>query len=192
MSGTNTFKVILASDPAIDVTASDMSKYVGERDVSALVFDDGAYPVVYHCRPLTLRERREVRNKASDGDRYEAAFVRGLVTVENVIRPDGRRVDFSTDMLSDKSGKSKPIPDSALESYFDEVAIQEVGMVIWFRSFLAQSSRAYYPLPDISRHALTASLYHRAARMSATAPSETNSESPEAPSAQTTSEAEKS
>jgi len=192
MTGTGPYKVILASDPAIDVALSDMSKYVSERDVSALVFEDGAAPTVYHCRPLTLQERREVRNKATEGDRYEAAFVRGLVRVENLLRPDGRRTDFSTDMLSDKSGKSKPIPDSALESYFDEASVQEVGMVIWVRSFLAQSSRGYYPLPDISRHALTGSLYHRAARTNAIASSETNSANLEAPSEPTTTEDAKS
>lgn len=177
MAGTDPFAVVLAADSAIDYAASDMSKYVAERDLDALVYLDGEQPTVYWCRPLTLQERREVRNKASDADKYEAAFVRGLVRVERLLHDDGQRRDWvKTD---DRSGKSKPIPDSALERYFDEGAVQEVGMVIWVRSFLARGSQGFYPLPDISRHALTASLYHRAARMSATSGSETSSEQAE-------------
>lgn len=190
MTGTAPFKVVLASDLAIDIALSDMSRYVSERDLSALVYVDGEKPTVYCCRPLTLQERRDVRNKATEGDRYEAAFVRGLVSVEDLHVSDGTRSHFSK--LDDRSGKSKPIPDSALEKYFDEASIQEVGMVIWVRSFLALSSRGYYPLPDISRHALTGSLYHRAAQTSASSSSETSSASHEAPSAPITSEDAKS
>lgn len=173
MAGTDPFAVVLAADAAIDYAASDMSKYVAERDMSALVYLDGEQPTVYHCRPLTLQERRDVRNKATDADKYEAAFVRGLVRVERLLHEDGQRRDWVRP--DDRSGKSKPIPDAALERYFDEAAIQEVGMVVWVRSFLARGSQGFFPLPDISRHALTASLYHRAAQTSATSGSETSS-----------------
>jgi hypothetical protein len=190
MSGTDPFRVVLASDAAIDIGASDMSRYVAERDVDALVFFEGEQPTVYRCRPLTLQERREVRNKATEADRYEAAFVRGLVRVEHLVHPNGERATWiKTD---DRSGKNKPIPDSALEAYFDEAAVQEVGMVVWVRSFLARGSQGYFPLPDISRHALTGSLYHRAARMSALSNSATDSANPAEQSAQTTSQASES
>lgn len=180
MSGTGPFPVVLASDAAIDHAASDLSKYVSERDTSALVYHDGEQPTVYHCRPLTLQERRDVRNKATEGDRYEAAFVRGLVRVERLLHDDGQRRDWVKP--DDRSGKSKPIPDSALERYFSEAAIQEVGMVVWVRSFLARGSGAFYPLPDICRHALTASLYHRAAQTSDSSSSETSNAPPAAAS----------
>jgi len=184
MSGTGTFQVILASDASIDVEASEMGRYYTERDLDALVFVDGESPTVYHCRPLTLQERRDVRNKATDPDRFEAAFVRGLVRVERLLHDDGQRRDWVKP--DDRSGKSKTIPDSALEKYFDEAAVQEVGMVIWVRSFLARGSRGFYQLPAICQHALTASLYHRVVRTNASSSSATSSEEAAAPSAQTT------
>lgn len=159
------FRVILVSDNAIDNASSDMSKYVSERDEKSLSFVEGESPTVYVCRPLSLQERRDVRNKATEADRYEAAFVRGLVRVERLMHPDGQRRDWVRP--DDKSGKQKPVPDSALELYFSELAIQEVGMVVLMRSFLASGSGAFYPLLDISRHALTATLYHRAPPTSA-------------------------
>lgn len=179
MSGTGPFAVVLASDAAIDHGASDLSKYVAERDTSVLVYHDGEQPTVYHCRPLTLQERRDVRNKATEGDRYEAAFVRGLVRVERLEHDDGQRRDWVKP--DDRSGKSKPIPDSALEKYFSELAIQEIGAVIWCRSFLDKRTGALCPLPDISRHALTGSLYRRAAPTSDSSSSAQSSEPAEAP-----------
>jgi len=190
MSGTDPFKVVLASDPAIDTAASNLGQYVADRDVEALSFVDGEEPTIYWCRPLSRAEIREVRNKATEGDKYEAAFVRGLVKVERLMHPDGSRRDWLRP--DDRSGKSKPIPDSALETYFSEAEIAEVGMVVMMRSFLARSSGGYYPLPGISQAALTASLYRRAVQTRDSSSSETSSDSPAAPSAQTTSQASES
>ena len=179
------FRVVVVCDPAIDHAASDLARYVSERDESALAYEAGELPTVYHCRPLTLQERRDVRNKATDADRYEAAFVRGLVRVERLLHEDGQRRDWTRP--DDKSGKQKPIPDSALEAYFDEASIQEVGMVVRQKSFLPRGSGAYYPLPDISRLALTARMYRHAVPMTASRPSPSDADSspPEAPQAVT-------
>jgi hypothetical protein len=189
MSGTDPFRVVLASDEAIDIGACDMSKYVAERDVDMLVFLEGEKPTVYWCRPLTRQEIREVRNKVSDGDRYEAAFARGLVKVERLEHANGQRLDWLRP--DDRSGKSKPIPDSGLD-YFSEAAIQEIGSVVWIRSFLAQSRQRLFVLPDSSRHALTARLYHRAVQTSASSNSETSSGKAAEQSEQTTSQASES
>jgi hypothetical protein len=179
------FRVITVSDPAIDHAACDLSTYVSERDESVLRFVEGEAPTVYVCRPLTLQERRDVRNKATEADRYEAAFVRGLVRVERLLHPDEQRRDWVRP--DDKSGKQKPIPDSALELYFSEASIQEVGMVILMKSFLAKGSGHFYPLPDISRHALTATLYRHVVQTndSATQPSASGSSPQEAPPPET-------
>jgi hypothetical protein len=189
MSGTDPFRVVLASDEAIDIGACDMSKYVAERDVDMLVFLEGEKPTIYWCRPLTRQEIREVRNKATDGDRYEAAFARGLVKAELLEHANGERRDWVR--TDDRSGKSKPIPDTGLD-YFSEAAIQEIGAVIWIRSFLGRNRPGFFVLPGTSQHAMTASLYHRAARTIALLNSATSSDRAAEPSAQTTTPASES
>ncbi len=156
------FKVVRLYDPAIDIEGCNINDYVTSRDVSTLRYLEGARPAVYHCRPLTRAEIREVRNKASDADRYEAAFVRGLIKVEQLYREDGSRSDWARD--EDKSGKARPIHDSVIEALFAESDVQEIGAVILARSFLANGSQAFYPLLRISQDALTGSLLHRAER----------------------------
>lgn len=148
------FPVILISDPAIDTEATDYVAFLRERDVASLAFRDGEEPTVYHCRPLTLQERRDVRNKASDADRHEAAFVRGLVRVERLHMANGSRGEWRRE--SDKSGKEKLVSDRDLETLFSELVVQEVGSVIWHRSSLPfrPGYAVCYPLLDISQRAL--------------------------------------
>lgn len=155
MRGTGPFQVVLISDPAINTDATDYSKFLAERDPSTLVLHEGELPTVYHCRPLTLQERRDVRNKSTDPDRYEAAFTRGLVRAERVWREaDGTRIDWKREQ--DGKGKDRIVSDSDIASLFSEVAVQEIGAVIWHRSSLPfhPTSVVIYPLLDISRGAL--------------------------------------
>lgn len=150
------FKIVLLSDPAIDIEASDYNAFLRERDISALAFRDGEEPTIYHCRTLSLQERRDVRNKATDPDRHEAAFVRGLVRVSGLHAANGTRVEWRRE--SDKTGKERIVSDRDLETLFSETALQEVGAAIWHRSSLPLSpgSVVCFPLLDISRHALMA------------------------------------
>lgn len=174
------FKVIRCCDPAIeDPVGTDALKYSTTRDVSLLKFIPDTKPTVFHCRHLTISERRQVRNQASDADRYEAAFVRGLVSVTDLVRDDsGARIQWSRP--TDHSGKDKPIPDKILEECFDEATIQEIGMVIYSRSFLERTSGQYYPLPAICRDALSATVVERARRLA----EQMNASSSSAPSSQ--------
>jgi|GEM_PF-1480350 len=185
MHGTGPFKVIRCCDPAIDdpVGAAAL-KYSTTRDVSLLSFLPDAKPTVFNCRLLTISERRQVRNLPSQGDQYEAAFARGLVSVENLARDDGSVVASWT-RPTDMSGKEKPIPDRSLDENFDEATIQEIGMVILSRSFLARTSGQYFPLPAICRDALSASLLRRAELMIASSSSAATKPPPEAPLAVT-------
>jgi len=153
----DTFPVVRIFDAAIDHAASDLAAYAHERDVSKLAFLEGQTPTIFYVRTLTLSERREVRNKATDGDRYEAAFARGLVRVASLQYPDGGVRDW----VRNDGAKPKPLGDAALE-YFSEADVQEIGLVVLARSFLPRGSAVSLPLPATSQHALTALFLHRA------------------------------
>ncbi len=154
MRGTGSFPVVLLSDPAIDYAASNFEAFLRERDPAHLVYHEGEQPTVFHCRVLTLQERRDVRNKASDADRHEAAFVRGLEKVDAVRNASSDRPGWYRSTTKD--GKQRNVPDSDLEDIFSESQVQEVGSVIWHRSSLPlyQGCAVTYPLLDISQRAL--------------------------------------
>jgi hypothetical protein len=163
-SGTGPFKVVRCCDPAIeDPVGPAALKYSTTRDFSLLTFAPDSKPTVFHARLLTISERRAVRNLPSPADQYEAAFVRGLVQVDDLVREeDGQPYQWKRP--TDHSGKDKPIPDAVIEEHFDEATVQEIGMVILSRSFLARTSGQYFPLPAICRDALSATLLRRALR----------------------------
>lgn len=178
MRATAPFKVVLSYDPAIDASSDAYSEYLRTRDVSSLQFKTDAQPAIFWCRPLTVSECQEVLNKPTDPDRYHAAFVRGLVKVERLPHDDGSVRDWIRP--DDASGKSKLIPDKLLDQYFDTCMIQEIGMVIMMRSFLARTKGHCYPLPATSLYALTAQAPLPAARMTDSAKSVPSSEGPQA------------
>ena len=84
----------------------------------------------------------------------------GLVKVEAIEYPDGSRREWVRP--TDHSGREKPVPDDALDRFFDESCVQEIGMVIMQRSFLAHTKGHWYPLPGICQDALRARLLLRA------------------------------
>lgn len=154
MRGTGPFPVVVVSDPAINFDESDYKSFLASRDPKHLVYHEGEHPTVYTCRPLTLQERRDVRNKATDADRYEAAFVRGLVRADRVYKPDGSRGEWTRS--EGKDGKQRLVSDADLETLFAEATVQEVGAVIWHRSSLPfrPGCEVTFPLLGISRDAL--------------------------------------
>lgn len=170
-SGTGPFKIVRCCDQAIkDPVGASALKYSTTRDFSLLEWADDVKPTVFHGRLLTIAERRQVRNLPSTADQNEAAFARGLMSVENLVREEGGQ-PIQWTRPNDSSGKDKPIPDKTLDECFDEATIQEIGMVILQRSFLARTSGQWFPLPATSRDALSASLYRRAEQMSASSSS---------------------
>ena len=66
----------------------------------------------------------------------------------------------------DRSGKSKPIPDSTLERHSDEATIQEIGMVVYQRSF-SPHDRGLLSAAGYLSGRPGASIHHRAVVMSA-------------------------
>lgn len=169
-SSSDTFQVVRVYDPAIDHDTPEDAwrKFLNERDHSGLVYFDGKKPVVFHCRPLSIDERRQLRSCATEEDKHEAAFARGVVRVERHVHPDGDARDFYRP--TDTGAKARPIPDSML-ALFGEEDVQEIGAVVLARSFLARDRPASYRLLATSLHALAALRLHRAAAMNATSPS---------------------
>lgn len=149
-TGTKPFPIVRISDPAILSSGkADFGRYCITRDFSLLKFADGLKPEVFWGRPLDAQERREVANKTTDRDQWEAAFVRGLVRVENLMRHDtGEQRDWAKP--DDASGRERMLTDEVLDAFFDEATIQEIGMVIRNRSFLGRTRGVSYPLPAIS------------------------------------------
>ncbi len=164
MGGTGPFKIVRCCDLAIaDPTGVAALKYSNTREFELLTFTPGEKPVVFTGRLLTIAERRSVRNQPTQADKHEAAFSLGLVSVDNL--PDVNGQPYMWRRPSDGTGRDKPIPDSILDECFDEATIQEIGMVILNRSFLARTSGQWFPLPAICRDAISASLYRRAELM---------------------------
>lgn len=163
----DTFDVVCWSDPAIDYTtaAADGSgaAYMKTRDLVAHppAYLPGIRPAVFTCKRLTREQIRDVRNRGSDFDQYDAAFVYGVVKVRDLVHPDGVQREWHKP--ADGSGVDRPIPDAIMDGgYFDEAEVREIGMVIWRRSFLAKRSGGHYPLPAISVDALRANTPHPA------------------------------
>jgi hypothetical protein len=149
-----TFKIVRISDPAIlSREEADYGRYCITRDFKLLAFEPGLSAEIFHARDLTPQERREVANKATDRDQWEAAFVRGLVKVENLWQGEEQRDWTKPD---DASGREKMLSDKILEALFDEATIQEIGSVIRNRSFLGRTKGVFFPLPAISLSAQAA------------------------------------
>ncbi len=184
-ASTKPFQIARVSDRAISAETQEavagFGRYCEERDFSALAWRTDELPTVYWGRPLTVSERRIVGNKVTVRDQYEAAFCFGLMRVQNLETPDGQFIEWTRP--SDRSGKDKPVLDSDLDLYFDEATVQEIGMVIMRRSFLARTRGHWYPLPDICRDALSAALLLRAGRTSGSSRSDATSPPAEAPPA---------
>lgn len=173
MQGTGPFRIVRCCDPAFaDPVGPVALQYSAKRDFALLTdaFLPDVKPTIFHGRRLTVSEWSYVQNCVSDADKYQASFCRGLVKVDDLVLEDaGSPVAFARP--TDHSGKDRVIPDSMLESHFDPATIQEIGMVIFYRSFLARTKGQWFPLPAICRDALSANLYRRAEQMSASSSS---------------------
>ena len=184
MDGTGSFQVIRVYDPAIDFDAipqDDWDRFISNRDVKLLGehWLDGQRPVVFHCRPLTQSERRDVRGKA-DADKAERAFACSVQRVDNLPTRGGQRLAW---IRPADGGKPRPLADDAL-AMFAEEDVQNVGMVIIASSFSAPDRQLYVPLRDTCRDALTAvAVEYRRRRVAQTSASSSSVESSEPPKA---------
>lgn len=172
---TGPFRVVSIYDPAIDLESTNLVEYVRTRDVGALKFYDGARPTVFHARVMTLSERRAARSCATDADRYEHAFKTCLQRVDDLVYENtGERRSWVR--AGDDGAKQRPIDDASLEQHFAESDIQEIGSVIWARSFFSRAAPLHCPPLDTSLLALRGRTPHPAALTRDTSSSAQSSE----------------
>lgn len=171
---TGPFDVVRIVDPAIDANAEiDWETYYRERDPKLLRYYPGREPVVFHCRPLTISERREVKVRRdaeglSTPMSREMAFRLGLVRVLRLVREDGSARDW--ERPEDGGKKARAISEEALE-LFGDTTIEDVGGVIEARSFLDRDQPLVCPLLGISQLGQTHLRVHRAVLMRASSSS---------------------
>jgi hypothetical protein len=184
MNGTGSFQVIRVYDPAIDFDAipqQDWDAFISNRDVSLLGerWIEGRRPVVFHCRPLTQSERRDVRGKA-DADKAERAFAFAVQRVDHLPTHDGGRISWTR---PSDGGKPRALADDALERFAEE-DVMHVGTVIIAASFSAPDRQLFVPLRDTCRDALTAvAVAYRRRPAAQTDPSSSSDESSAPPKA---------
>ncbi len=167
------FTVVRVYDDAIDQSdeaGTDWQAFFADRDPKRLTYLSGKKPTVFHCRPLTQPERREVKNLQVSGEStYESrerAFAYGLVRAEMHVHDDGSQRDWQR---SDTGGqRAKPLTDAAL-AHFGTDTIEEIGGVIERRSFLDRGQQLLCPLLPTSALAFRATGRLHAERMSQSA-----------------------
>ncbi len=149
------FTVVCRYDEAIDaeaMTSEERDQFRETGDVAALKFLSGEKPALWHCRRLRTSEMRDVHAQPNDAGKYEAAFARGLVRVENL------RVGSERQSMGRPS--DKPLNDRALDGY-DPGDVLEVGAAIYGRSVLGKGRPAAWPQPATSRLAVAALVVRR-------------------------------
>lgn len=148
---TAVFRVVRCWDPAIDggeETGTMMVRYAETRDWDLLRFVDesAGKPTIYHCRPLTLAQRRHVTQALDQDERHRRAFAHAVLRVEHWIDESGSVTTWSA------RDESKAMKDDQLER-FAEDDVQEIGHVVVRKSFLPRGLPLRLPVLDSSRAA---------------------------------------
>ena len=151
------FEIIRVYDPSITNDGSEIAEYATNRDTSVLKFSDEKKPLVFVCRPLTRSQRRRVREIENQFLAFEMAFRFALVSIRN--HPSGDKYPRAREENS-----SAPLTDRDLDALgIGDTDIEEVGSVVFAKSFLAQGLELRCQLPDSSQAAVLTMLVQRAA-----------------------------
>jgi hypothetical protein len=146
-----TFDVIGLRDEAIDtdaMTPGEGRAYERERDVSTLKFKQGMKPTRFRMRRLLKTEKVMYERIHNESDKCLFAFKCGFVEAFDAWDSRGR-IDRHTP-TDPKSGLTESEMFSE-DGPFDIVDMQDVGMVVAARSFLARGSKPRYVLPPLLR-----------------------------------------
>ena len=145
-----TFQVVSVLDPAIDrerATHEVIREYTDTRDFSKIApfFKPGSRPVIFTCREVPHKYwEAYVMGGGNDAAKASRAFQCGVVRVENAPNSIG---ESTGDWEPPKIPGSDIMADEAQER-FRPFQREEIGTVIWHRSFLGPSIGATYPLPS--------------------------------------------
>jgi hypothetical protein len=158
------FRVISVLDPALDyerMAEDTLAKYASTRDLAVIepFLRPGVAPTIYAVRevPHELWESY-VMAASNDSDRARRCFQCGVVNVENMYSEDGFIPGQATLPVIGKSGV---MADEALQR-FSPAEREEIGAVVYYRSFLPRRIARTYRLPRSCAVALEQLLTHRA------------------------------
>lgn len=159
MSDPITFDVYRPYDPALmkHNEPSVMAKYAVGRDVSILEMPppEEDKPIRFRCRSLSRDQRRRVRELTRPEQQYLLAFRYGIISIENL--PGGKSI------AAERANKFDGLSDDQLDAMMvGDVDIEDVGSVVFHKSFLALGVPPSFPLLDSSQRACGATLLHLA------------------------------
>lgn len=153
MQRDETYTLISVNDPAVDttkITIEKMLEYINDRDESIIAnaIDPAQPPARFTCREVPRKFwSRFVMEGRCESDNVERAFRAGVRSVVNLMGDDGVRNEERWD-----------VPDEimAIESVdrFTPAQVQEIGSVIYQRSFLGHSIKRDWLLPPMCHDAL--------------------------------------
>lgn len=163
-----TIRVVSIYDSAIDRMAmpSEGIEYAKLRDQvnDTLAFHDGKVPTWFEYRYLTRSQRRWVQKAPDIYERNERAFRLGIVRIEH-LATTGRTVIAELKPAGTLSipgaGRDDALSDEQLDLVPDPF-IEDIGGVIYHRSFLAHEPAISYPLPPSLLAGLTGVASRRA------------------------------
>lgn len=155
MSSAITFDVVRMYDPELKAHKSpeEAGDYAVHRDLERLALPAEARPMTFRCRVLTRKQRRTVQDMPTKARQYELAFCYGAISITNI--PDANGTPRTLVLARDR--EDAPLSDETLDGTgLGDNDLQEIGSVIFERSFLALGTRLSCPLLDSSARAWVA------------------------------------
>jgi hypothetical protein len=150
MSSDQPLKVISIFDPAIDFARMGQElhgQYANKRDFEIVrpYLIPGKVPTFYSLREVPRRLWfSSVMSEPTAALRCMRAFQCGVVSVENLYSRDGVYDPGAAQLARVGDGV---IADEALDERFENGVIEEIGSVVYYRSFLGRRTERTYLLP---------------------------------------------
>jgi len=143
-------RIVSIADRAIDSLKMgiDLQKYATHRDPETLKFRMGEAPTWFVLRPVPVSVfRRVVRAESSESMQAMRAFQVGVEAIEGYVQPDGRVVTIHPrGSVRGATGDHPAWTDEELD-LFPDLWLEELGGIVWQRSFLGVPNAAPYPVP---------------------------------------------
>ncbi len=148
------FIVVSANDEAIDRESAEgieaLEKYLEERDPAVLVYQPGAQPTRFVCRPLSHHARLFVESQPSAAMRHEVAFRACVTAVENFRLPNGDPWHPGKAISAAWEKGATILDDAPVKQLGDAglgIVVEEVGAVCLARANMTPAQKKVYPRP---------------------------------------------
>lgn len=179
MHSVKRLRLVSACDPAIDFVGMGrgLAEYMKHREFERLKFHEGKTPTVFETSRLDAEVmQRFVKTEPTTSGQYREAFRYGVAKVTNYHDDQGQ---LHAEVTPSDSIK---LPGTTVARFGDEelfqfapVDVEEIGHIIFTRSFLRPGSAVCFHPPHLLRAALVATQFSRAAELAETLPSSAKS-----------------